>query len=431
MVVGVKMLLKNEFVRNVFSLFTWNALGQAITLVSIPILTRIYTPEEFGAVALFISIINVFSIAANGRYDMAIVLPKRDGQAFHLLVASILIALFFSLVSIFVVFIFFDRLTGLFKADIYKRIIWLLPLCIFLVGSHQGLNYWFNRKRSFKMIGMNKIIQNASQTGIRLGRELFTNGNWGLVIGFLVGEILAWSSMVFQLFKREFWRFKHLSLKTAIKSTKEYINFPLYLMPMGILNALSVNMLVFALSVISSSTFVGHYERSWRVISFPLSLISTSFGSVFYEKMNRTVNRRRFYLYSYFGNLLLALLILFPIAFWGEAIFSFVLGSDWAVAGQIAKIILPLTIFNFATQCVSTIFSVIKKNQILLIWQIVYLALAVGWIAFSKEFDLYFLLKVYSLGGAFMYILLAYIGFVNIDKVEEKNVLSNNSNSFI
>jgi len=311
----------------------------------------------------------------------------------------------------------------MFETDIYKKIIWLLPLCIFLVGSHKSLTYWFNRKRSFKLIGVNRIIQNGGQTGVRLGRNIFTNGHWGLVIGFIVGEMLSWGTMVIQLFKREFWRFRYLSFKSSLKSIREYMNFPMYLMPMGILNSFSTYLLVFALSLINSSAFVGHYERAWRVINFPLSLISASFGSVFYEKMNRTTNRRRLYVYSYFGNLGLALLILFPIAIWGEAIFVFVLGSDWAVAGHIARIILPLTIASFATECVSTIFSVIKKNQLLLIWQIVYLALAIGWIVFARGFDIYLLLEVYSFGGAFLYVLLAYIGFLKIEKVELNNSL--------
>lgn len=416
----VLAVLKSDFVRNILTLLSWNSLAQAVTLVSIPILTRIYTPEEFGAVALFIGIANVFAVASNGQYDLAIVLPKRNGQAFHLLVGSIFIALFFSVLTLILVFVFFDKLTGIFDAIAYKRIIWFLPLVVFFVGSHKSITCWFNRSRSFRLIGINRLVQNAGQTGVRLGRGFFSNGHWGLVVGFVAGEIISLGVMVVSLFKKEFWRFKYLSIKSIFQSFREYVNFPLFLMPMGVLNSFSIYLLVFALSLVTSSSMVGHYERAWRVINFPLSLVSTSFSSVFYEKMTRTAKRRRFYLFSYFGNLGLALLILSPIAIWGEAIFSFVLGSQWEVAGRIARIILPLTVFSFATECVSTIFSVIKKNQLLLIWQIVYLAIAIGWIIFANKMDVFFLLKIYSFGGAIMYALLAYVGFVNIEKADSK-----------
>lgn len=411
---NIRSILKNDFVRNVLTLLSWNSLAQVITLVSIPILTRIYTPEEFGLVALFIGMVNVFAVASNGQYDLAIVLPKRNGQAFHLLVGSVFLALIFSIITLFIVVVFFDRLSGIFEVDVYKKIIWLLPLAVFLVASHKSLTSWYNRSRAYRLIGANRLIQNSGQTGVRLGRNFFSNGHWGLVVGFFAGEVISWGVMVIQILKKEFWRLKYLSIKSIIKSFREYLNFPLFLMPMGILNTFSTYLLVFALSLVTSSTMVGHYERAWRVINFPLSLISSSFGSVFYEKMNRTSSRRKFYLFSYFGNLFLALLILFPIAIWGEAIFTFVLGTEWSIAGKIARYILPLTVFGFATQCVSTIFSVVKKNQILLIWQIVYLGLAIGWIIFAEKLDVYFLLRVYSWGGGFMYVLLAFIGFNKI-----------------
>jgi len=420
---NISSILKNDFVRNVLTLLSWNSLAQLITLVSIPILTRIYTPEEFGLVALFIGMVNVFAVASNGQYDLAIVLPKRTGQTFHLLVGSVFLALIFSIITLFIVVVFFDKLSGLFEADVYKKIIWLLPLAVFLVASHKSLSSWYNRSRAYRIIGVNRLIQNTGQTGVRLGRNFFSNGHWGLVMGFFAGEVISCGVMVIQILKKEFWRFKYLSIKSIIKSFREYLNFPLFLMPMGILNSFSTYLLVFALSLVTSSAMVGHYERAWRVINFPLSLISASFGSVFYEKMNRTSNRCKFYLLSYFGNLVLALLILFPIAIWGEEIFSFVLGPEWVIAGRIARIILPLTIFSFATECISTIFSVLKKNQLLLVWQIAYLAFAIGWIVFASKFDVYLLLKVYSIGGAFMYVLLAFIGFINIKRIDSKKTL--------
>ncbi len=415
-IMGLPTVSKNEFLRNVFVLFKGNAIAQAITLISIPILTRIYSPEEFGAIALFIGMVNVFAVAATGGYDMAIVLPKRNGQAFHLLAGSIVISFLCALLSLVIILIFYHPITGAFKVETYKTIIWLLPLSVFLAGTHRSLYCWFNRKRLFGLMGANRVVQNTGQTGVRLFRGAFTNGHWGLAAGFLVGLVMAWAMFVQQLFKKEAWRLRYISLKSTLKALREYRNFPQYLMPMGVLNSISVYILIFGLSLITTGTVVGHYERAWRVINFPLSLISASFGSVFFEKMNRSNNRQKFYLYSYFGNLAIAIVILSPVAIWGEDIFGFVLGHDWRIAGKMAQVILPLTAFSFATECVSTIFSVIKKNQLLLIWQIIYLLIAVGWITFARDFDIYFTLKIFSLGGAILYAMLAFIGYLELKK---------------
>jgi O-antigen/teichoic acid export membrane protein len=132
MILRFEQIVKNDFVRNVFTLFLGNAIAQGITLISIPILTRLYTPEEFGAVALFIGIVNVIAVASNGRYDMSIMLPKREGQAFHILIGSMVLVLLFSLLSLLSVIIFYDQITGVFEAKIYRKIIWLLPLYFLL-----------------------------------------------------------------------------------------------------------------------------------------------------------------------------------------------------------------------------------------------------------------------------------------------------------
>ncbi len=190
---------------------------------------------------------------------------------------------------------------------------------------------------------------------------------------------------------------------------------------MAVINTFSVNILVFSLSAISSSTIVGFYERAWRVINMPFSLLSTSFGNVFYEQMTRTSNPKRLYLISYFANLAIATVVLAPVMFWGESIFTFVLGEDWTVAGTIAKLIVPLTISNYATACVSNIFSVYKKNQLLLVWQIAYLVIVVSWIFLARLLDIYFLIRIYAFIGAAIYAVLAYMGY---RVVAEKNVVS-------
>jgi len=82
------------------------------------------------------------------------------------------------------------------------------------------------------------------------------------------------------------------------------------------------------------------------------------------------------------------------------------------VAGTIAKLLVPLTIFNYATACVSSVFSVYKRNQLLLVWQIFYLAMVVSWIFLAKTFDIFFLIRIYAIIGGAIYAVLAYMGYL-------------------
>ncbi|MEA1954756.1 MAG: hypothetical protein U9O24_10240 [Campylobacterota bacterium] len=75
-----KLKPKSEFSRNVLTLMTGTTIAQAIPIAISPILTRIYTLEDFGIFALFIAITAIFGSIANGRYELAIMLPKKDNN---------------------------------------------------------------------------------------------------------------------------------------------------------------------------------------------------------------------------------------------------------------------------------------------------------------------------------------------------------------
>ena len=67
---------------------TGTGLAQAIPIAISPILTRLYTPEEFGIFALYIAITAILTILVTGRYELAIMLPKEDEDAVNILSIS-------------------------------------------------------------------------------------------------------------------------------------------------------------------------------------------------------------------------------------------------------------------------------------------------------------------------------------------------------
>ncbi len=75
---SISLKPRSEFSRNVLTLMTGTTIAQAIPIAISPILTRIYTPEDFGMLALFIAITAIFGSIANGRYELATMLPKKD-----------------------------------------------------------------------------------------------------------------------------------------------------------------------------------------------------------------------------------------------------------------------------------------------------------------------------------------------------------------
>ena len=93
-----KRILRSEYIRNTLTLVSGNTVAQFIPLLAEPILTRLFPPEDFGLLALFISISSLFSIIATGRYELAIMLPSKERDAMNLVGVSFLVTLGTSLI---------------------------------------------------------------------------------------------------------------------------------------------------------------------------------------------------------------------------------------------------------------------------------------------------------------------------------------------
>ena len=144
-----KFKSRSEFSRNVLTLMTGTSIAQAIPIAVSPILTRIYTPEEFGSFALYMTIVSLLSILVTGRYELAIMLPKKDEDAINLVALSILISFIISVFVFLIVFIFNTEITDWLANKAISSWLYLIPLSIFFSGLYQSLYFWNNRLDTF------------------------------------------------------------------------------------------------------------------------------------------------------------------------------------------------------------------------------------------------------------------------------------------
>src|SRR5438093_12405217 len=80
---------RSTFLGSVLTMAGGNALGQALTVAVSPVLTRIYSPTDFGVLAVQVSLLSIILIFAGLRYEFAIPLPKDDGTAAALLTLAL------------------------------------------------------------------------------------------------------------------------------------------------------------------------------------------------------------------------------------------------------------------------------------------------------------------------------------------------------
>lgn len=405
------LIIKSDFIKNIFTLLSGATVAQIIALISIPILTRIYTPEDFGFFAIYLSIANILSTISTGRYELAIMLPEKKENAIAIIKGIFRIVLIFSFLTLILLLIIKNTQNRI-SDFIQPFYFYFLPFSIIILAFVNVFAQWYSREKKFKLQAKIKIYKSSSNAIVNISIGLYYYvKSAGLFLGHIISQALQVILFTLKFYRQEKISFKNADTETIKKEFKKNRNFPFYSAPMGFLNTISSDILIYVLNLFYSTTLVGFYTNANKVINYPLSLISQSFTSVFYQKINETNKKIKLYFISYFSNFIIACLAMIPIIFWGEEIFGFVLGKDWEIAGSIAKYLSPLTVAGFAMRSVSNIFSLTRKNGTLLIWQIIYLTIILIMILLTKSKDFKVMLLSVSFAGAILYIILAFIGY--------------------
>ena len=159
---------KSEFIKNTLALFTGTVVAQAIPILISPLLTRIYDPQDFGLLAIYVSLSGLFGIIATGRYELAIVLPKENKDGLSLFALSIILALIIAALTLVLVALFGTQIASWYKEPKIERWLVLIPVTVLFTGIYQALNYYATRKKSFANISVSKVTDSFLNSLVKL-----------------------------------------------------------------------------------------------------------------------------------------------------------------------------------------------------------------------------------------------------------------------
>jgi O-antigen/teichoic acid export membrane protein len=371
-----KLSILTTFNKNVLVIFTGTTLAQAIPIAISPILTRLYTPDEFGVFTLFFSITNLLGIVATARYELAIVLPHNDQDADSLEKLCFAIAIAFGLVLLIVVLVLQDLIVNWLGNPGIRLWLFFVPLSVLLTGIFQAKTYRFNRDKKFRQISILKITQTTTASFVNIIMAFFNSLKGGLIIGYLMGQVMAISSS----------RRKKVTLNIKWKEmrdvAKTYKNFALYNAPAALLNTAAATVPVFYLSRILSKKDIGFYGLVERSIGAPISLVSYSISQVLLQDISMRYKQElpiRGRLLGLLRNLTLIGIPPFTLLFlFAEDIFAFVFGNQWAVAGKYASILSVAFFMRFVVSPLSVVLISTNNLRTLIFWQTLYFITSSG-----------------------------------------------------
>lgn len=364
----INEIRQKQFSKNVSILASGTIIVQIISFLLSPVLSRLYSPEDYGLFAVFTSIISILTVICCLRYELAIVIPKSDAEAISILRLCIYLISILSFLVLVTVLIFKGYIAELLDIAKIENWLFLIAPVLFLTGSVQTLTYWFNRKKEYRIISGSRVYQSSVNSSFSLILGLLKYNSFGLIISSAISQLLPavflYKKSGVKIFKAD----NRDSLIPELRSTSvKYKEFPLFNLPGAFFDTLSVNSLIFILTYLFSESVTGSYSFALRILSIPGIVIGASIGQVFYQKISEAFyNKQKITELIFKSWKVLFLLSIIPVLtlfIFGEDLFRFVFGEKWAEAGLIAKYLSILTMFTFISSPTSSAMIILKKQK--------------------------------------------------------------------
>jgi len=408
---------------------TGTTIAQAIPIAISPILTRMYSPEDFGLFALFIAISSIFGSISNARYELAIVLPKKDEDAINIFALGFIITSCISFFLLIIVFIFQDNFVTLFKNEAIGRWLYFVPIAVFITGLFNILNYFNNRQKNYKDLAKATVLKSIVLAIVQLSVGFIKQGATGLISGQIISQFFANTKLLKNILKDKILISKITKVK-MIALAKRYKDFPKYSMVSTLFNSGSNIGMPIIISMFFTASTVGFYFFANKMVKLPLGLVFASFSQVYHQKSAELYNNNVNELYRFtlriqykIGILLIPTLIIISLV--SPYIFSIVFGEKWFVAGEYVKYFVVFVFFNSLYSPISTLGDILNKQKLLMYFnfslvftQIITMVMCVD--LFNLNFE-YTILSVSIVGSIHFLLLNMYI----IKTLKEKRNYNN------
>lgn len=414
-------IAKSRLAKQALTLASGTALAQCIGTLAAPILSRLYTPAEFGVLGSLIAIIGVIALIGSLKYEMAIVTETTEQNA---IAVTGLSCLLLTTVTILSAVCFLATILLSPSAIKEPQLLNMLPygiVIIFSTGLYNILNFFLIRQEKYNSLAKGRIAKRIGTVLVQI--IMGTQG--ASVLGLVCGNIAGWAIGIFTLvstgFKKQTFPPPLPAKPEMVHIAKKHFRFPLYTAPQDLLNALSQQLPIYIFGFYYGLEVVGLYWFAMRIIQLPVSLVGQSIRQVFYKGASDRIDNpiKLFELYKK-TTLLLTFAIILPatiIFLYGQGIFSLVFGQEWAASGQYAEwMFLWISIAMINPPATSTLHVLKKQKNLLIFDSVLFIARLMTLIISCNKFQALYSIKLYSIIGIIFNIFIIFYVYITLKR---------------
>src|SRR5665647_3945126 len=185
--VGNNMSESNKapnFIANVLKLVSGSVTAQILGILLVPLITRIYSPDDLGIFQLFLSISGILAIFSTYSYQFAIMSPKTEEDSANVAVLCAILVTITSLLTALVVLFLPKDVDYMLNAPGISKYLIYVPAITFFNGIFFVKNFWLSRKIRFGVIAGSRILNTVSTKAFQLAIPIWNVSPFGLIAGY-------------------------------------------------------------------------------------------------------------------------------------------------------------------------------------------------------------------------------------------------------
>lgn len=356
------------------TLVSATALSQVLAFALSPVLSRVFSPADFGRLANYNAWVSILALVSCLRYEHAIIVAGDTDTTNRVLALTAVLCLgscaVYALAAV--------ALARLDPDVRYLRSIAgfapLIPGGVLFACIGSPLTQLTVRLGHFKALGVASVAQIAFALLCQLTLG-FLHVPQALILGALAGSLLIALLLArISLDARRVAGVLGTATPHQLRATAaEFVDFPRFTMPSDAIGVLAQQFTPVLILALFDPVLAGVYAFSVRIARAPLIVIGAAINSVL---RNRVADYREHdrNLHTLFNRTVRGLIGVGIVPFiiillFGPQLFRAVFGSQWSDAGRVAQVLSPGTLAEFIALPLTPFFLITRKQSYTLVVQ--------------------------------------------------------------
>ena len=353
----------SKYISSVAALMKGNAAAHVVTLIMLPIISRLYSQEQFGYLALLLSLSGILATIIALRLELSVFNTSSRDELFHSFITAFVVSFILFLLLQCLSFLFLENIATLTGAP--QTVILLVPFSAFLLLLFNLLTNVAVIDEKYRAIAKIKITRAAILGVGQVALQAFSKG-------LLLAEILARLIGGAQLFLA----YVKAALKTLpsfsfVETLTKHQNFIKFSVVSGGFNSACLQLPSIFIAYQFGAAAAGLYLMTNRIIAIPLALFGQSMSQVFSSKLKKIENNReksKFLNGIVVRSSLVSVVIFSIIALSTPIIVPIFLGEGWGDVSTYILYLIPMFFAQLAIFPINNVLNMLNEQRLTLAW---------------------------------------------------------------